>query len=114
MSDREFEDFFLTTWVEDAGVKVPGVKVPITGEPLRELLRSVSEVAALFAKFTKRGVPAAVLSALLRSKFRGTKRAIGHAEIAEAVVHAAAAVDGDDITVQASDAIEAHTVEIDG
>src|SRR5439155_1116395 len=58
MSDREFEDFFLTTWVEDAGVKVPGVKVPITGEPLRELLRSVSEVAALFAKFTKRGVPA--------------------------------------------------------
>src|SRR5205807_1151314 len=23
MSDREFEDFFLTTWVEDAGVKVP-------------------------------------------------------------------------------------------
>src|SRR5467141_4573341 len=42
MSDREFEDFFLTTWVEDAGVRVPGAKVPVTGEPLRELLRSVS------------------------------------------------------------------------
>src|SRR5437773_5372351 len=114
MSDREFEDFFLTTWVEDAGVKVPGVKVPITGEPLRELLRSVSEVAALFAKFTKRGVPAPVLSELLRSKFRGTKRGIGHAEIAEAVVHAAAAVDGYDISVQAGEANEGHTVTIAG
>src|SRR2546429_4088456 len=114
MSDREFEDFFLTTWVEDAGVRVPGAKVPITGEPLRELLRSVSEVAALFAKFTKRGVPAPVLSELLRSKFRGTKRGIGHAEIAEAVVHAAAAVDGYDITVQAGEANEGHTVTIAG
>src|SRR5207253_10303272 len=64
MSDREFVDFFLTTWVEDAGVKVPGVKVPITGEPLRELLRSVSEVAALFAKLTERGVPGPALSVL--------------------------------------------------
>src|SRR5438094_101089 len=114
MSDREFEDFFLTTWVADAGVRVPGAKVPITGEPLRELLRSVSEVAALFAKFTKRGVPAPVLSELLRSKFRGTKRGIGHAEIAEAVVHAAAAVDGYDITVQAGEANEGHTVTIAG
>src|SRR5206468_1314794 len=58
MSDREFEDFFLATWVADAGVKVAGTKVPVTGEPLRELLRAVSEVGALFAKFTKRGVPA--------------------------------------------------------
>src|SRR5882724_7005940 len=114
MSDREFEDFFLTTWVEDAGVRVPGTKVPVTGEPLRELLRSVSEVAALFAKFTKRGVPAPVLSELLRSKFRGTKRGIGHAEIAEAVVHAAAAVDGYDISVQAGEANEGHTVTIAG
>ena len=43
MYDREFEDFFLATWVEDAGVKVPGTKAPVTGEPLRELLRAVSE-----------------------------------------------------------------------
>jgi DNA gyrase subunit B len=114
MSDREFEDFFLSTWVTDAGVKVPGTKAPVTGEPLRELLRSVSEVAALFAKFTKRGVPAPVLSELLRSKFRGTKRGIGHAEIAEAVVHAAAAVDGYDISIQAGEANEGHTVTIAG
>jgi DNA gyrase/topoisomerase IV subunit B len=74
----------------------------------------VSEVAALFAKFTKRGVPAPVLSELLRSKFRGTKRGIGHAEIAEAVVHAAAAVDGYDIAIQAGEANEGHTVTIAG
>jgi DNA gyrase subunit B len=114
MSDREFEDFFLETWVGDAGVKVPGTKAPVTGEPLRELLRAVSEVAALFAKFTKRGVPAPVLSELLRSKFRGTKRGIGHAEIAEAIVRAAAAVDGYDISVQAGEANEGHTVTIAG
>src|SRR6266403_1204719 len=85
MSDREFEDFFLTTWVEDAGVRVPGTKVPVTGEPRRELLRSVSGVAALFAKFTKRGVPAPVLSELLRSKFRATKRGVGPEEIGAAI-----------------------------
>jgi DNA gyrase subunit B len=55
-----------------------------------------------------------VLSELLRSKFRGTKRGIGHAEIAEAVVHAAAAVDGYDISVQAGEANEGHTVTIAG
>src|SRR5499426_2424059 len=114
MSDREFEDFFLETWVEGASVKVPGTKVPVTGEPLRELLRGVSEFAALFAKLTKRGVPAPVLSELLRSKFRGTKRGIGHAEIAEAVVRAAASVDGYDISVQAGEANEGHTVTIAG
>src|SRR5437870_12330233 len=114
MSDREFEEFFLETRVADAGVRVPGAKVPVTGEQLRELLRAVSEVGALFAKFTKRGVPAPVLSELLRSKFRGTKRGIGHAEIAEAVVRAAAAVDGYDVSVQAGEANEGHTVTIAG
>src|SRR6266849_5011573 len=103
MSDREFEEFFLTTWVEDAGVKVPGTKTPITGEPLRELLRAVSEVRTLVSKFTKRGVPGPVLNELLRTKFRGSKRGIGHAEIAEAIVRAAAAVDGYDVGVQAGE-----------
>jgi len=114
MSDREFEEFFLTTWVEDAGVKVPGTKTPITGEPLRELLRAVSEVRTLVSKFTKRGVPGPVLNELLRTKFRGSKRGIGHAEIAEAIVRAAAAVDGYDVGVQAGEGNEGHTVTIAG
>ena len=45
MSDREFEDFFLDTWVADAGVKVPGTKAAVTGEALRDLLRAVSEAS---------------------------------------------------------------------
>src|SRR5206468_8458788 len=102
------------TWVADAGVKVAGTQVPVTGEPLRALLRAVSEVGALFAKFTKRGVPAPVLNELLRTKFRGTKRGIGHAEIAEAIVRAAAAVDGYDVGVQAGEGNEGHTVTIAG
>jgi len=114
MSDREFEDFFLDTWVADAGVKVPGTKAAVTGEALRDLLRAVSEVRALISKFRKRGVPEPLLLELLRTKFRGTKRGIGHAEIAEAVVRAAAAVDGYNISVQAGEGIEGHTVTIAG
>jgi len=114
MSDREFEDFFLSTWVADAGVKVAGAKTPITGDALRELLQAVAEVGALVAKFRKRGVPAPLLKELLRTKFRGTKRGIGHAEIGEAVVRAAAAVDGYDISVQPGEGNEGHTVTIAG
>src|SRR5262249_6313277 len=55
MSDREFEDFFLTTWVETAGLKVPGGKAPLTGAPLLEALRATPEVQALFGQFVKRG-----------------------------------------------------------
>jgi DNA gyrase subunit B len=114
MSDREFEDFFLTTWVESASVKVPGTKAPITGEPLRELLRAVSEFRMLFAKFTKRGVPGLLLSELLRTKFRGTKRGVGHAEIGEAIMRAASVVNGNNVTVQAAEGSEGHTVTIAG
>jgi DNA gyrase subunit B len=114
MSDREFEDFFLDTWVADAGVKVPGTKAVVTGEALRDLLRAVSEVGTLISKFRKRGVPEPLLLELLRTKFRGTKRGIGHAEIAEAVVRAAAAVDGYNISAQAGEGIEGHTVTIAG
>ena len=63
-------------------MKVPGTKAPVTGEALRDLLRAVSEAAALISKFRKRGVPAPLLLELLRTKFRGTKRGVGHAEIA--------------------------------
>jgi len=114
MSEREFEDFFLSAWVADAGVKVAGASVPITGESLRELLQAVSEVGTLRAKFTKRGVPGPLLNELLRTKFRATKRGVGHAEIGEAVVGAAAAVDGYDISVQAGEGTEGHTVTIAG
>src|SRR4029434_4412353 len=73
MSEREFEDFFLDTWVADAGVKVPGTRATVTGDALRDLLRAVSEVEALSAKFRKRGVPGPLLLELVRTKFRGTK-----------------------------------------
>ena len=114
MSEREFEDFFLDTWVANAGVKVPGTKAAVTGEALRDLLRAVSEVQTLITKFRKRGVPEPLLLELLRTKFRGTKRGIGHGEIVEAVVQAAAAVDGYNISAQAGEGSEGHTVTIAG
>ncbi len=114
MSEREFEDFFLAAWVESVKVKVPGTKAPLTGEPLLELLRAVSEYRALFAKLVKRGVPAAILAELLRMKFRGTKRGVGHAEIGEAIVAAAAAANGYTVQVQPGDNGDGHTVTIAG
>ncbi|MGH7326104.1 MAG: DNA topoisomerase (ATP-hydrolyzing) subunit B [Candidatus Rokuibacteriota bacterium] len=114
MSEREFEDFFLSTWVETASVKVPGTKQPITGQPLLELLRAASEFQALFGKLVKRGVPAPILKELLRQKFRGTKRGVGHAEIGEAVRAAAAAVNGFSVEIQADDNGDGHAVTIAG
>jgi len=103
MNEREFEDFFLTSWVTGAKVKVPGTKAPITGEALLELLHKLSEHRGLFAKLTKRGVPGDVLLELLRQKFRGNKRGVSHADIAAAVAAAAGAVNGHDIQVRAGD-----------
>jgi len=113
MNDRDFEDFFLGTWVESASVKVPGTRQPLTGEPLLELLRAVSEYRTLFEKITRRGVPGPVLGELLRRKFRGTKRGIGHQEIGDAIVEAAAAVDGYSIEVTPGET-EGHVVTIAG
>jgi DNA gyrase subunit B len=112
MSEREFEDFFLSAWVEQAAVKVPGTRQPLAGEALMELLRQVSEYRALFGKLCKRGVPAPILGELLRQKFRGTKRGVGHDEIGEAVVAAAAAVNGYDISVQPGEPPAGHTIVI--
>src|SRR5689334_11194730 len=89
MNEREFEDFFLSSWVTTSKVKLPGTKAPVTGEPLLELLRAVSDYRALFGKLVKRGVPSGILAELLRQKFRGNKRGIGHAEIGAAVRAAA-------------------------
>src|SRR5437870_2710249 len=62
----------------------------------------------------KRSVPGPILSELLRTKFRGTKRGVGHAEIGEALVAAAAAVNGYTITVQPGDNGDARWVTIAG
>jgi DNA gyrase subunit B len=114
MSEREFEDFFLAAWVEAAGVKVPGAKQPLAGEPLLRLLRAASEFQALFGKLVRRGVPAPILKELLRQKFRGTKRGIGHPEIGDAIRTAAAAVDGFTVDVQAGENGDGHAVTVSG
>src|SRR5918996_4931964 len=115
MSDREFEEFFLAAWVEAAAVKVPGTKQPIGGQPLLELLRAAAGFRALVGKLAKRGVPAPILKELLRQRFSGTKRGVGHAEIAEAITQAAAAVDGFDVRVVAGESGDTgHTVTIAG
>jgi DNA gyrase subunit B len=114
MNEREFEEFFLSTWVESASVKVPGTKTPITGDPLLELLKSVSEFRGLVAKLTRRGVPSAILTELLRSKFRGNKRGIDHAAIGEAIQIAAAGLSGYEVHVQAGEVNEGHRVTISG
>ena len=114
MNEREFEDFFLSAWVQGASVRVNGSKTPITGEPLFELLKNVSEYRNLLGKLTRRGVPAPIVHELLRSKFRGNKRGIDHAAIGEAIQIAAAAVDGYNVQVHAGEANEGHRVVIAG
>jgi DNA gyrase subunit B len=114
MNEREFEDFFLSAWVAGARVKVPGTKTPLTGDVLLDVLRSVSEFRTLFAKLTKRGVPPDVLGELLRQRFRGTKRGVSHADIATAVVAAAATVDGHTIEARPGDNGDAQTIVIAG
>jgi DNA gyrase subunit B len=114
MSEREFEDFFLSTWVESVSVTAPGMKTPVTGGPLHELLRAVAEYRALFGKLLRRSVPPAVLQELLRRRFRGTKRGIGHTEIGQAIVDAVAAVNGYTVDVQPGDNGLGHTVTIAG
>jgi DNA gyrase subunit B len=114
MSEREFEDFFLTAWVESASVKVPGTKAPVTGGPLLELLRAASEYRAYFGKLVRRGVPRPILAELLRAKFRGAKRGVSHDDIGEAIVNAAAAVNGDTIQVQPGENGDGNTVTLAG
>ena len=114
MNEREFEDFFLSSWVTGAKLKVPGTKAPITGEALLEVLHALSEYRGLFSKLTKRGVPADVLRELLRQKFRGAKRGVSHADIVEAVVAAAGAVNGHNIQPRAGDTGDAQTLVVAG
>jgi DNA gyrase subunit B len=103
MSEREFEDFFLTTWVETAAVALPAPAPRVSGEALLELLRAGLEFQALLGKFTRRGVPGPVLRELLRRQFRGNKRGLTHAEIGETVVAAASGVNGYTVSVDPSE-----------
>jgi DNA gyrase subunit B len=79
-----------------------------------ELLRQVSEYRTLFAKLGKRGVPPSILAELLRQKFRGSKRGVDHDEIGQAVVAAAAAVNGHDVSVLPGEPPAGHTITIAG
>jgi DNA gyrase subunit B len=114
MSEREFEDFFLTAWVETTRLKVPGSRAPLTGDALHELLRNLSEYRGLFGKILRRGVPMTLLNELLNRRFRGNKRGVGHAEIGEAVREAAATVDGFVVDVQPGDNGDGHRITIPG
>jgi DNA gyrase subunit B len=114
MNEREFEDFFLSAWVETARVKVAGTKALVTGAALLDLLRRASEFRGLFAKVARRGVPGPVLNELLLRRVKGTKRGVGHEQIAEAVVAAARAVDGYSAEVRAGDSDDGHRVTIAG
>ncbi|PYM38553.1 MAG: DNA topoisomerase (ATP-hydrolyzing) subunit B [Candidatus Rokuibacteriota bacterium] len=85
MNEREFEEFFLSTWVETGRVKVPGKSAPLAEEPLLEVLKRLIEFRHLFSKFVKRGVPREIVDGLLRAKFRATKRGVGPEEIGAAI-----------------------------
>src|SRR5437016_4138991 len=85
MNEREFEEFFLSTWVETGRVKVPGKSAPLAKEPLLEVLKRLIEFRHLFSKFVKRGVPREIVDGLLRPKFRATKRGVGPEEIGAAI-----------------------------
>jgi len=94
MSEREMEEFLLAQWVEKASVKVPGKAAPLKEEALLEALRRVLEFRALFGKFCRRGIPAAVLDGLLRKRFKATKRGVRDEEIVTAVGEVAAELPG--------------------
>src|SRR5207302_8971987 len=85
MNEREFEEFFLSTWVETGRVKVPGKSAPLAEEPLLAVLKRLIEVRHLFSKFVKRGVPRETVEGLLRAKLRATKRGVGPEEIGAAM-----------------------------
>src|SRR5262249_37842325 len=94
MSEREMEEFLLAQWVDKASVKVPGRAAPLREQSLLETMKRVIEFRALFAKFCRRGIPGAVLDALLRGQFRTAKRGVDDAELAAALATAAAAAPG--------------------
>ena len=84
MSDREFEQFFLESWVEKGRIKVPGKSAPLGEQALLEMLQRVIEYRQLFQKLVRRGVPGEVLDGFLRAKVK-TARRVGKIQWAEAM-----------------------------
>jgi DNA gyrase subunit B len=114
MSEREMEEFLLAQWVEKSSLKVPGKAAPLKEEALLEALRRALEFRSLFGKFARRGVPAPVLDALLRRRFKGAKRGIGDADIAQAVAEAAAEVPGWSAQLAGGDNGDAAVIHVAG
>jgi DNA gyrase subunit B len=114
MSEREMEEFLLAHWVEKASVKVPGRAAPLREDTLLETLKRVLEFRGLFAKLTRRGVPGPVLDALLRRRFKATKRGIGDAEICAAVVQATGELEGWSAHAAGGDNGDATGIQITG
>jgi len=73
MSEREFEEFFLTTWAETATIKIPGKSAPLREEAVVELLRTATEYRHLFHKVLRRGLPARLVEGYLKRKFKVKK-----------------------------------------
>jgi DNA gyrase subunit B len=113
MSEREMEEFLLAQWVEKASVKIPGKAQPLKEDSLLETLKRVLEFRTLFGKFSRRGIPAAILDGLLRKKFKATKRGVGDAEITAAVTEAAEAT-GWSVQVVGGDNGDSTTVQLTG
>jgi DNA gyrase subunit B len=95
-------------------VKVPGRAAPLREDTLLETLKRVLEFRGLFAKLTRRGVPGPVLDALLRRRFKATKRGIGDAEISAAVVQATGELDGWSARATGGDNGDATGIQITG
>jgi len=114
MSEREMEEFVLALWVEKAALKVPGKAAPLRDDALLETLKRVLGFRALFGKFARRGVPAAVLDGLLRRKFKPTKRGIGDADIAHAVGEAAAELPGWSAQLLGGDNGDGAVIQVSG
>jgi DNA gyrase subunit B len=114
MSEREMEEFLLAQWVDKASVKIPGRAAPLREESLIEMMKRVIEFRTLFAKFCRRGIPGAVLSALLRGQFRATKRVVEDAEIAAALAEAARGTAGWAVQVMDGDNGDGTKVHLSG
>ena len=114
MSEREMEEFLLEQWVEKSSIKVPGKAAPLRGEALLEALKRVLEFRSLFAKLARRGIPGAILDGLLRKRFRASKRGVGDAEIAAAVVEVTGELAGWSAGLAGVENGDATTVQVTG
>jgi DNA gyrase subunit B len=73
MSEREFEDFFVTNWASKGRIKVPGKGAPFVEDALVDLLKKAIEFRHLFEKFSKRGIHRRLLEGFLKTKLTSRK-----------------------------------------